>query len=218
MKVLFPVLFLAAGALFVTGCGEDDLDAPVITLEGDDPQIIDLGGTYTELNATATDNEDGDITASIVIDASAVNTNMVGKYTVTYTVVDEGGNTGTAEREVWVRATADAYEGFYTVTEACIGAIAPYEIEIVRINDNTLRVTNLGDFSAGETVFNIDLSGDLYDVLTINDSDDTDPDLFCTASGELEHGELGGMHFNMSYTFDDGTDSFTCSDVEIEQL
>lgn len=217
MKLLIPALFLAAGTLFVTGCGDDDLDAPSITLNGDSPQIIDLGGTYTEAGAVATDNEDGDISASIVTDASAVNTDMVGKYTVTYTVVDEAGNTGTAEREVWVRATTDNYEGFFTVVESCVGSIPAYEIQIEKINATTLRVTNLGDFSAGETVFDMTVSGDLNDILTINDSDDTDPSLNCDASGELIHGEVGAMHFNMSYTFDDGVDSFTCSDVDVEQ-
>lgn len=217
MKILVPALFLGAGVLFMTGCGTDDLDAPVVTLNGDNPQIIDLGDAYTEAGAIATDNEDGDISASIVTDATGVNTAMVGKYTVTYTVVDEAGNTGTAERDVWVRATADDYVGFFTVTENCIGSIDPYEINIVKINATTVRVSNLGDFDAGETLFDMELSGDLNDVVTINDSDDNDATLFCTASGSLVNGMSGAMHFNVSYTFDDGTDSFTCSDVDIEQ-
>ena len=34
---------------------------------------------YTELNATATDAVDGDLTGNIVIDSSAVNTDRVGR-------------------------------------------------------------------------------------------------------------------------------------------
>jgi hypothetical protein len=45
-----------------------------------------------ELGATATDNLDGDISGSIVIDASAVNTAVDGDYTVTYNVTDANGN------------------------------------------------------------------------------------------------------------------------------
>ena len=35
---------------------------------------------------------DGDLTGSIVIDSSAVNTDRVGEYTVTYDVTDTAGN------------------------------------------------------------------------------------------------------------------------------
>ena len=47
---------------------------------------------YTELNATATDLVDGDLTGNIVIDSSAVNTGRVGDYSVTYDVTDTAGN------------------------------------------------------------------------------------------------------------------------------
>ena len=50
-----------------------DTTVPVITLTGANPQVIEAGDPYTELGATATDNYDGDITPSIVADASAVN-------------------------------------------------------------------------------------------------------------------------------------------------
>ena len=69
-----------------------DNTKPIITLTGDNPQTIHFGMAYTELNATATDLVDGDLTGSIVIDSSAVNTNAVGQYTVTYDVTDTAGN------------------------------------------------------------------------------------------------------------------------------
>ena len=47
---------------------------------------------YTELNATAIDAVDGDLTGNIVIDSSAVNTDRVGDYSVTYDVSDTAGN------------------------------------------------------------------------------------------------------------------------------
>ena len=72
-----------------------DTTPPVITLLGDDPQVITAGTAYTELGATATDNVDGNITASIVIDASAVDTSTPGSYTVTYNVMDTAGNAAT---------------------------------------------------------------------------------------------------------------------------
>ena len=69
-----------------------DTGKPIITLTGDNPQTIEFGEGYTELNATATDRVDGDLTGNIVIDSSAVNTNAVGTYTVTYDVTDTAGN------------------------------------------------------------------------------------------------------------------------------
>ncbi len=69
-----------------------DTTVPVITLLGSDPQVIIVGSDYTELNATAQDDVDGDISADIVIDASAVDTTTLGQYTVTYDVTDSSGN------------------------------------------------------------------------------------------------------------------------------
>ncbi|HLV69075.1 MAG TPA: immunoglobulin-like domain-containing protein, partial [Xanthomarina sp.] len=69
-----------------------DTTAPTITLNGANPQTIEACGTYNELGATANDPCFGDITASIVIDASAVNTAVVGSYIVTYNVTDANGN------------------------------------------------------------------------------------------------------------------------------
>ena len=69
-----------------------DTTVPVITLVGADPQMIEVGGVYVELGATALDDVDGDITGSIVIDSSAVNMAVLGSYVVTYDVTDSSGN------------------------------------------------------------------------------------------------------------------------------
>src|SRR5690606_37350981 len=69
-----------------------DTTIPTIKLNGANPQIIEVCGTYNELGATANDTCFGDISGSIVIDASAVNTAVVGTYTVTYNVDDANGN------------------------------------------------------------------------------------------------------------------------------
>jgi len=69
----------------------EDTVAPVITLLGDNPITIEVGDTYTDAGATATDNFDGDLTSSIVT-VSTVNTSIVGVYSVTYNVSDTSGN------------------------------------------------------------------------------------------------------------------------------
>ena len=71
-----------------------DTTAPVITLTGLEIVTIEVGSTYTDGGATATDNYDDDttLTASIVTDVSVVVTGTVGSYTVNYNVSDVATN------------------------------------------------------------------------------------------------------------------------------
>ena len=71
-----------------------DTGKPVITLTGANPQTIEFGEGYTELNATATDlvDDDTELTSKIVINTDNVDTSAVGEYTVTYNVTDTAGN------------------------------------------------------------------------------------------------------------------------------
>jgi hypothetical protein len=72
-----------------------DTTAPLITLNGASTINLNIGGTYTELGATATDNVDGDLTSSIIIGGDTVNTSIAGTYLVTYNVSDAAGNAAT---------------------------------------------------------------------------------------------------------------------------
>ncbi|MBI4145089.1 DUF5011 domain-containing protein [Candidatus Woesearchaeota archaeon] len=82
-----------------------DTAAPVITILGSDPVTITAGTIYADSGATATDDVDGDITASIIV-TSTVDDSTPGTYTVTYTVTDAAGNTAVAVRTVIVEAPA----------------------------------------------------------------------------------------------------------------
>lgn len=70
--------------------GEDEVK-PVITLIGPSLVAIEIGDTYVDQGATATDNADGNITSKIVVD-NKVNTSKIGLYTVSYNVTDSTGN------------------------------------------------------------------------------------------------------------------------------
>ena len=74
-----------------------DATPPVITLQGEATVSVELGSAYVELGATATDAVDDDTTLSnnIIIDASAVDVNTAGTYSVTYNVSDAAGNAAT---------------------------------------------------------------------------------------------------------------------------
>lgn len=67
------------------------LDKPVITRNGSISVTNEVLTAYTDLGATATDNQDGDLTSAIVT-TSAVDTNVLGTYTVTYNVTDSDSN------------------------------------------------------------------------------------------------------------------------------
>ena len=68
-----------------------DVTKPVITLLGDSEIRHEQGTEYIDAGATATDNIDGDITDLIII-SSNVDSNVSGRYTVTYFVIDSAGN------------------------------------------------------------------------------------------------------------------------------
>ncbi len=69
-----------------------DTTPPVLTLVGDNPVRLEVGATYTEAGATATDSVDGSLTSEIVIGGDTVDTSTEGVYTVTYDVSDSSGN------------------------------------------------------------------------------------------------------------------------------
>ena len=113
---------------FCNGEMPDDVTPPVITLEGDDPQIVVINTAYIEDGATAFDLIDGNVTNSIVIDASTVDVTTVGSYSVTYNVIDSSGNAAsevTRTVEIVDTMPPDGEQFTIEVTESIgIGAIA----------------------------------------------------------------------------------------------
>ncbi|WP_299195773.1 immunoglobulin-like domain-containing protein [uncultured Amphritea sp.] len=71
-----------------------DTNAPVITLLGSSTPTIAHDSVWTDPGATAYDDEDGDITASIVV-TGTVDTGSVGSYVLSYNVSDSAGNSAT---------------------------------------------------------------------------------------------------------------------------
>jgi hypothetical protein len=79
-----------------------DTVAPVITLNGGNPIVLELGSAFSDPNAAATDICAG---AVAVLRSGTVNTSAVGTNILTYTANDASGNTNTAVRSVIVRDT-----------------------------------------------------------------------------------------------------------------
>ena len=71
--------------------GSTDTTKPVITLSGSSVLYQQRGLPYVDPGATAQDDTDGDISNSVQM-ANSVNSDVVGIYTVTYTVSDSASN------------------------------------------------------------------------------------------------------------------------------
>ena len=99
--VLRAFIIVTLSNISLIGCGasetgtnantNSDTVAPVITINGDSSVSLSKGATYTEQGAIAIDGVDGDITSKIAI-SGAVDTNTVGSYIITYSVIDAAGN------------------------------------------------------------------------------------------------------------------------------
>ena len=92
-----------------------DQTAPVITLTGAPQMTIAVGSTYAEPGYTATDQEDGDLTGSVVI-TGTVDATRIGTYHLYYDVRDSSGNAAT--RQVRTVSVADQTAPVITLTGA----------------------------------------------------------------------------------------------------
>lgn len=79
----------------------NDIENPQITLKGENPQYVRLGGKYEEAGATVSDNKDKNLTPEI--DSTKVDVNKIGTYEVYYKAIDSDGNKETKKRTVIVR-------------------------------------------------------------------------------------------------------------------
>ncbi len=96
--------------------GELPDEDPVITLEGDNPLELVVGFLYVEPGFSASDAEDGDITANVVVNDN-IHKDVAGEYQVTYTVTDSGDNTVEVTRTV-IMVEAPACEEFTATLSA----------------------------------------------------------------------------------------------------
>jgi hypothetical protein len=78
-----------------------DLTSPVITVNGNNPLIVDQGTSYIEPGFTALDDADGDITDKVTV-TGTVDINTLGEYELVYSVIDLAGNQAEVTRIVKV--------------------------------------------------------------------------------------------------------------------
>jgi hypothetical protein len=208
MRNLAALAIVAIAAIMYTSCDLTDLNAPVITLTGDATMTLEHGEAYTEPGFTATDTEDGDLTASVVV-TGVVDSDMAKTYTLTYTVTDASGNQGTATRTVAVQHTKNSISGTYNTTESCTqtGNFGPYSCSITPRTGTefTITLNNFGDFPA-----TVDLEGTLTGE---NGLDLNIPSQVVTGATFSGTGVLNeaGTEIVITYVVDDGVDTETCT-------
>ncbi|MFY9311297.1 MAG: DUF5011 domain-containing protein [Bacteroidia bacterium] len=142
---------LVLGALF-TACNKEDTTAPVVTLTGDASKTVSLQGTYTEEGATATDDEDGEVTPTV---SGTVNVNLAGTYTITYTATDAAGNVGTATRTVIVKNDAEDWAGNYSVVDVCGTSTFNYNQTVTASTtvNNKLMFSKFADYAGNTAIY-----------------------------------------------------------------
>ncbi|WP_191861099.1 immunoglobulin-like domain-containing protein, partial [Hanstruepera ponticola] len=167
-----------------------DTTNPTITLNGAATVTVEACGTYNELGATA---DDGCLAiGAVTVDNSAVNTNAVGSYTVTYNVSDAEGNAATqVTRTVNVVDTTDptiTLNGAATVTvEACgtyneLGATADdgcLAIGAVSVDNSAVDVNTVGSYTVTYNVTDAEGNSATQVTRTVNVVDTTDPNAVC---------------------------------------
>ncbi len=135
ITLLFAIIAIVASAAFFTSCEVEDISKPVITLtDGENVDVI-LGSTWDDPGYTATDDEDGDLTSSVVVEGT-VNTNQTDTYEVTYTVTDVAGNVGTATRNVRVYNQVEDWAGSYLGDDTEDGTNFGPEARTVNYSEN----------------------------------------------------------------------------------
>jgi hypothetical protein len=78
-------------AVTVTRMEQPDTTPPTISLSGANPVHVEVHTAYSEPGYAATDAEEGDLTAAVVV-TGTVNTSSLGEYTLFYDVSDGSGN------------------------------------------------------------------------------------------------------------------------------
>lgn len=126
-KIIITLLFAST---FFVAC--DDIDTanvsqltnyPIITVTGDNPIYVPLGGTYTDPGAVALEGTEEIQTTQTYLGMyrgdKTINTNKADQYTETYTAVNKDGFSASSTRTVIVYQNGDlvnSIEGLYTCT------------------------------------------------------------------------------------------------------
>ena len=193
-----------------------DTTAPVVTVTGDTSVTVELGSTYSDAGATATDLS-GDVT---VVSSGTVDTDTLGEYVITYTSTDASGNTGTATRTVTVVDTTapvisvtsgtDTVELGATWTDA--GATATdLSGDVTVVSSGTVDTDTLGEYVI--TYTSTDASGNTGTATRTVTVVDTTAPVITVIGDNPATVELNSTYTDEGATADSGETVISTSDV-----
>ena len=202
-----------------------DTTAPVITLVGDAEITVEVGSTYTDLGATASDNYDGDITADIVT-VNNVDTSVIGSYTVTYNVTDSSGNAATeVTRTVSVTDTTAPVITLVGDAEITVEVGSTYTDLGATASDNydgdittdIVTVNNVDTSVIGSYTVTYNVSDDAGNAAsevtrTVNVTDTTAPVITLVGDAEITV-EVGSTYTDLGATASDNYDGDITTDI-----
>lgn len=206
-------IVMIGGVMTFTSCKQDDITAPVINVTGGSTQSQNLpatngAGTWTNPTATATDDEDGDVSSSITV-TGTVDPNTAGSYTLTYTVSDAAGNTATETVTVSIVNSADFLERTYSNCHDTCQVTAPFNYTAIVTADNNVngnfKINNFGGFGTSINI-NASLSGSNISVGASQSLGGSASIVAC--SGTVT--STSPAEFGTTYTWTDGSSNEVC--------
>ena len=202
----------ATGVVLDNLFGDEDKDStpPVITLNGNNPTVVELGNAYIEAGATADTGEP-------VVVTGTVNTNVVGTYTLTYTAIDDWANVGTTTRTVNVVDTTAPVMSVTGDNPATVELGASYTDAgatgsdlggaVAVSSSGTVNTDVVGTYTI--TYTGTDPSGNTSTATrTVNVVDTTAPVITVTGTNPVTH-ELGDTYTDAGATASDLSGSIT---------
>jgi len=213
------LLYLCALTLLsgiFTGCSkDDDTEAPVVNILGPNPYPIAVGSVFNASNdpgATASDNEDGDLTNDLVPDYSELNLNIAGEYEVHYEIADNAGNIGDEHRLMYVTHTGAQIDGFtWVIVELLNGsqtADAKFNVSTLSPTSYDFSLTGLCDDYVSNPAC---IAYMVADRITIPEVEAISgaPAGKISGSGTIEKLSNGKLKFTLTYTFTDSSIGLT---------
>ena len=161
-----------AGAIY-----NDDCTQPVITLDGENPQIIELGVGYTELGANTDDG------STVVIDATAF-MDVVGNYTITYNATNAIGNSAVeVTRIVNVVDTTNPMAICQNIN-VFLSPSGSKSITANQIDNGSSDLSGIASLVVNQSNFTIDDVGDNTVTLTVTDNNGNSSNCMATVRVE----------------------------------
>ncbi|MFN8335894.1 MAG: DUF5011 domain-containing protein [Cyclobacteriaceae bacterium] len=200
MKHIVKIIFFA-GLIAMTSCENDESENiakgviryPSIVLEGEDPLVIEAGGTFTDPGAKAFLGTD-DITTELESESN-VDANTPGVYQVTYTVstTNELGQESTVTLNRTVSVTDGDVSGVdISGTYRRDGNPANALVTVTKIKNGVFQSDNLRGSATNQVVGRIYAIGNNNIVVPITNS------VFGRLEGE---GTIAGSNFSYTLTF-----------------